>query len=76
MGMVFLLLIVLVTLWLAMRAGVFAGSLSPADSDAAEENDLFGACTRMSLLVLLCLIGLLVLGLMYGNVLGGAPARL
>jgi len=76
MGMVFLVLIVLVTLGLATRAGVFAGRWSPADADATEENELFGACTRMSLLVLICLIGLLFLGLMYGNVLGGATARL
>jgi len=43
----------------------------PADSEGAgDESGLVDACARASVLVLMSLLGLLVLGVMYGNVLG------
>jgi hypothetical protein len=68
-----LLVIMFITLGLALRAAAVNRRASPAGS---ETNDLTGvtdfidAYARTSLLVLLCLVGLFLLGLVYGNVLG------
>jgi hypothetical protein len=66
-----ILLIILATvLALAWRAGVVQRCFDPAEAEVSEEPGLVDACTRTSLLVLGSLVGLLVLGVMYGNVLG------
>jgi len=70
--MLFLIIIMFVTIGLALRAGMVGGRFSPAEVDADDESDLYVACARTSLVVLICLVGLLALGLVYGNVLGGA----
>ncbi len=65
-----ILLIILATvLALAWRARVVQRCFNPVDAEM-DESGLFDACTRASLLVLVSLVGLLVLGVMYGNVLG------
>lgn len=66
-----MLIILVVTIGLAVRAGVHgrARILSPAD---AESLSLIDTCARTFILVLLSLLGLLALGVMYGNVLGSA----
>jgi hypothetical protein len=74
--MEFLLIIVFITLGLAVRTRAVTRSLSPVAEEVADESGLMDATTRTSLLVLLCLIGLLALGLMYGNVLGAGSASL
>lgn len=74
--MEFLLIIMFVTLGLAIRTRAVTRSLSPVAEEIADESGLMDATTRTSLLVLLCLIGLLALGLMYGNVLGAGSASL
>ena len=67
-----LLIILAVTLGLAWRARVIQRYWRPAEADGGDESGLIDACTRASVLVLISLIGLLALGLMYGNVLGAA----
>ncbi len=65
-----LLVIMFITLGLALRAAAVNRRASPA---GPETNDLTGVVdtyARTSLLVLLCLVGLFLLGLVYGNVLG------
>jgi hypothetical protein len=69
--MLSLIIIMFVTVGLAMRAVMVGSRFSPADVEADGESDLYVACARTSLVVLICLIGLLALGLIYGNVLGG-----
>jgi len=68
-------IILFVTIGLAIRAGTYSRAWSPADSESAGEVGLLDACARTFVLVLLSLIGLLALGLMYGNVLGSATAN-
>lgn len=66
-----ILLIILATvLALAWRARVVQRCLNPVEVEISDESGLFDACTRASVLVLASLVGLLVLGVMYGNVLG------
>jgi len=67
-----LVIVLLVTVALAMRAGVFRSRLSPAGS-TVDETDLVDSCARTFTLVLLSLIGLFALGVTYGNVLGAGP---
>jgi hypothetical protein len=69
-----LLIILFVTLGLAVRAVTYSRQWSLADSESANETGLLDTCTRAFVLVLLSLIGLLALGMMYGNVLGSATA--
>jgi hypothetical protein len=69
--MAVLLIILLVTIALAIRAGVWGGSLSPAGS--TDETGLVDTCARTFTLVLMSLIGLFALGVTYGNVLGAGP---
>lgn len=65
-----LLVILGMTLALAWRARVVQRCFNPVDSQSADDPGLVDACARTSLLVLGSLLGLLVLGVMYGNVLG------
>jgi hypothetical protein len=67
-----LLMILIVTLGLGLRAARVSRRASLVGSQTSETEDaVVDAYARTSLLVLLCLLGLLALGLMYGNVLGG-----
>jgi hypothetical protein len=67
--MVTLFVILIVTLGLALRAASVSRRVSVAGSQADDVVGAIDAYARTSLLVLLCLLGLLALGLMYGNVL-------
>lgn len=67
MGTLFVILIVM--LGLALRAASVSRRAGVAGSEADDEVGTFDAFARTSLLVLLCLLGLLALGLAYGNVL-------
>lgn len=70
--MAILLIILLATVGLSLRAGLYRGRWSVADSDkeSGEDSWLIDACARTFVLVLLSLLGLLALGIAYGNVLG------
>ena len=68
-----LLIILLITLGLATRAGVLGRRWSPADSETADNTGLIDTCARTFTLVLMSLAGLLALGITYGNVLGAGP---
>jgi len=65
-----LLIILGLTLALAWRARIVQRCLNPVEADTGDESGLVDACARASLLVLASLLGLLALGVMYGNVLG------
>jgi hypothetical protein len=67
-----LLIILVATIGLSVRAGLYGRRWTVADSDAetGDESWLMDACARTLVLVLLSLLGLLALGVMYGNVLG------
>ena len=69
-----LLSILFVTIGLAVRAVTCSRQWSAADSEATNESGLIDTCARTFVLVLLSLLGLLALGMMYGNVLGSANA--
>jgi hypothetical protein len=69
-----LLIILFATVGLAIRAMTYSRQWSAADSEFAPETGLVDTCARTFILVLLSLLGLLALGLMYGNVLGSANA--
>jgi hypothetical protein len=72
--MAVLLVILGLTLGLAWRARIVQRCWKPAESeeDGNRGGDvgLIDACARASLLVLMSLLGLLVLGVTYGNVMG------
>ncbi|MDQ2942895.1 MAG: hypothetical protein M3R21_04395 [Candidatus Dormibacteraeota bacterium] len=70
-----LLIILFVTIGLAVRAGTYGRMWSPAESEPSHETGLVDTCARTFVLVLLSLMGLLALGVMYGNVLGSANAN-
>lgn len=65
-----LLIILGLTLALAWRARIVQRCLNPVETEINDESGLVDACARASLLVLGSLLGLLALGVMYGNVLG------
>jgi hypothetical protein len=67
-----LLVILALTLGLAWRAQIVQRCWRPADSErgGGDDSGLIDACARASVLVLMSLLGLLVLGVMYGNVMG------
>lgn len=67
-----LLIVLLVVVGLSVRAGLYGRRWTVADSDGetGEDSWLVDACARTFVLVLLSLLGLLALGMMYGNVLG------
>ena len=71
--MAVLLIVLMVTVGLSWRAGLL-GLAGIADSDTQQESDsgFLDTCARSFVLVLLCLLGLLALGVMYGNVLGAS----
>lgn len=71
-----LLIILLATVGLSVRAGLYGRRWTTADSDSEAGDDawLMDACARTFVLVLLSLLGLLALGVMYGNVLGAVHA--
>ena len=74
--MAILWIILAATIGLSVRAGLYGRRWSVADSqreDGAGDNWLLDTCARTFILVLLSLLGLLALGLMYGNVLGAIP---
>jgi hypothetical protein len=68
--MAILLVILVLTLGLAWRAQVLQRCWRPAESESGDDSGLLDACARASVLVLMSLLGLLVLGVMYGNVMG------
>jgi hypothetical protein len=75
-----LLVILFATVGLAVRAATSTRRWSAADSEAAgdaelDKSGLMDTCARTFVLVLLSLLGLLALGVMYGNVLGSAGAN-
>ncbi|TMC76506.1 MAG: hypothetical protein E6J08_14455 [Chloroflexi bacterium] len=72
--MAVLFIILLATIGLSVRAGLYGRRWNVADSDSTEESWLMDACARAFVLVLLALLGLLALGVMYGNVLGAVHA--
>lgn len=75
--MVVLWIIVLALVALSLRAGLIGRRWNIAESDGRErsgEDWMLDTCARTFILVLLSLLGLLALGLMYGNVLGAVPA--
>ena len=70
-----LLVILLVTLGLAMRAVAVNRRTSLAGSDASDDPGLVDSFARTSLLVLFCLVALFALGLMYGTTPGASAGR-
>jgi hypothetical protein len=68
-----LLVILLATIGVTIRAATCQTQWSSIDSETAEVG-LIDTCARALVLVLLSLLGLLALGMMYGNVLGSANA--
>lgn len=76
--MAVLWIILAVTIALSIRAGLYGRRWNVAESrgeDGEGDNTwLIDTCARTFVLVLLSLLGLLALGLMYGNVLGAVPA--
>ena len=72
-SMAALLVILVATIGLAVRAATYRSQWTAADSEANEVG-LVDTCARAFVLVLLSLLGLLALGIMYGNVLGSANA--
>jgi len=74
-----LLVILLATIGLAVRTAVYRRQWSAADAESAGETGLetglVDTCARTFVLVLLSLLGLMALGIMYGNVLGSANAN-
>jgi hypothetical protein len=64
-----LFIVVIVMLGLALRAASVSRRAGVAGSEADDEVGAVDAFARTSLLVLLSLLGLLALGLAYGNVL-------
>ncbi len=70
-SMAVLLVILLVTIGLSVRAGLYGRRWNIAES---EDSSLMDMCARSFVLVLLSLLGLLELGITYGNVLGAAHA--
>jgi hypothetical protein len=68
-----LLIVLLATVGLAVRAVTHSRRWSVADSDHRNADTGFvDTCARSFILVLLSLVGLMALGIMYGNVLGSA----
>jgi hypothetical protein len=68
--MAVLLIILLATIGLSVRAGLYGRVWRTAESEGNEDSWLIETCARTLVLVLLSLVGLLALGMLYGNVLG------
>jgi len=71
--MAILLIVVLVTIGLATRAGVLGRRWSAGDSETVDDTGLIDNCARSFTLVLMSLVGLFALGITYGNVLSAGP---
>lgn len=70
-AMAVLLIILVLTVGLSVRAVVSGRRLNIADSDSTHHDSwLVDTCARSLIVVLLSLLGLLALGVMYGSVLG------
>jgi len=65
-----LVIILLATIGLSVRAGVYGRRWNVVESDTRDDFTSTDTYARTFILVLLSLLGLLALGLMYGNVLG------
>ena len=65
-----LLIILLATIGLSVRAGVYGRRWNIADSETRDDFAPADTYARTFILVLLSLLGLFALGVMYGNVLG------
>jgi len=74
LSMAVLLVILMATIGLSLRAGLYGRTWNVAESDRMEDTWLIDTCARTFILVLLSLLGLLALGVMYGNVLGAVHA--
>jgi ABC-type Fe3+ transport system permease subunit len=72
LSMAVLLVILLATIGLSVRAGLYGQTWNVADH--TEDTWLIDTCARTFILVLLSLLGLLALGVLYGNVLGAMHA--
>jgi hypothetical protein len=70
--MAVLLVVLAVVIALSVRAGLYGRVWRIAEEEEANEEPswLIETCARTFVLVLLALLGLLALGMMYGNVLG------
>ena len=70
--MVILLLILISTIGLSVRAGLYSSrsTIAPSEVETGDGPWLIDVCARTFLLVLLALLGLLALGILYGNVAG------
>jgi hypothetical protein len=68
--MAVLLIILVVTIGLSARAVVSGRRRNVAESDSTEDSWLVDTFARSFVVVLLSLLGLLALGVLYGNVLG------
>jgi hypothetical protein len=66
-----LIVILALTLGLAWRAQLVQRCWKPADAERDDEG-MLDACARASILVFISLLGLLVLGVTYGNVMGAS----
>ena len=74
-SMAALLIILLATIGLAVRAVTYRRQWSVVNSEHPDNDTGFvDTCARTFVLVLLSLLGLMALGVMYGNVLGSANA--
>ena len=70
-----MLIILLATVGVTLSAVAYRRQLRVANSDHADRDTGFvDTCARALVLVLLSLLGLMALGMMYGNVLGSAGA--
>jgi hypothetical protein len=65
-----LLIILLATIGLSVRAGVYGRRWNIAESETRDDFAPADTYARTFILVLLSLLGLFALGVMYGNVLG------
>lgn len=73
-----LLIVLMIIVGLAWRAGLYGRTTSVVDGEGGQQEEadcgFFDTCARSFVLVFFCLLGLMALGLMYGNVLGAAHA--
>ncbi len=70
-----LLIILLATIGLSFRAGLYGRRWKVTDGENGDETGLVETCARALILVLISLVGLMALGMMYGNVLGAVHAN-
>jgi hypothetical protein len=74
--MAVLWIILAATVGLSIRAGIYRRRWNVVDresQDGPADDWLVDNCARTFILVLLSLLGLLALGVLYGNVLGAVP---